>query len=69
MKGIIKFKGWSYAGSIKLRPGLLSERYRNDEGWIAEEVFSGARNKLIGLLVRDESGEALGMVKTVRDLP
>ena len=69
MTGAIEFKGWSHFRSIKLRPGLFSQVYRNSEGWTAQEVFSGPKNRPLGLIVHDEQGELIGMVKTVSDLP
>lgn len=69
MRGQLEFKGWSHFRSIKLRPGLFSNVYRNSEGWTAQEVFSGRNNRLLGLTVHDETGDSIGMVKTVQDLP
>lgn len=65
----LEFNGWRFSHNIRLRPGVISNVYRNREGWSAETMFQGSSNRYIGLIVRDEKGKSLGLVKNVSDLP
>jgi hypothetical protein len=69
MRGTITFNGWSLSSARKLRPGLYSQTYRNREGWTAVEMFAGADNHLVGIVVYDEKGKSQGTVERPSDLP
>lgn len=69
MRGTISLNGWQWAGQQKLTKGLFSDRYRNQEGWTAEQQFAGQDNHSIGLVVRDERGHIIGTVQNVQELP
>lgn len=69
MRGQITLNGWSHFRGVRLRPGLISNSYRNQEGWFAQEVFRGPKNILVGLQVLDEKNQFVGMVKSVEELP
>lgn len=69
MNGSIQLNGWSFVGSQKLKKGLVSGKYRNAEGWTAEDTFAGPKDKFIGLLIKDEKGKAIGIAPDVSQLP
>lgn len=69
MRGQLQLNGWSHFRGTRLRPGLISNVYRNQEGWMAQEVFRGKNNQCIGLQVLDEKGQFVGMVSDVASLP
>lgn len=69
MRGTIEINGWSHHRTIRLRPGLFSEVYKNREGWTAHEVFAGGNNHLLGLVVYDEKGKSQGTVQSTSELP
>ena len=66
---VVFFRGWEHSGSTRLKKGLYSNRYRNQEGWTAQEVFGGAKDNFIGLQVHDSEGQFVGMAQKVEDLP
>ena len=69
MRGQIEFNGWRLQKGNKLSPGLYSNLYINRDGWTAREIRSGQRNLILGLEIRDETGQVQGMVKNVQELP
>lgn len=69
MRGTLTINGWFFVGTVRLSKNLISNRYRNRNGWTAEEMFSGPQNKPMGLLVRDASGKTQGLVQDVSQLP
>jgi exopolysaccharide biosynthesis protein len=81
MIGTIIINGWRYAGKTFLgtilvikdnrpvRAKVFAATYVSQEGWKAQEVYGGAANNLIGLMVVDEAGKRQGMVQGLQDLP
>lgn len=60
---------WFHEGRIRLRPGLVSNLYRRQDGWMAQEMFRGPQNQFMGLLITDSAGKFVRMAKGIEDLP
>jgi hypothetical protein len=69
MRGALTFNGWQHLRGTVLRPGLISNSYRNREGWTAQEVYAGPKDRFLHLQVNDERGAFIGTVKSVAELP
>jgi hypothetical protein len=70
MKGQLSLNGWVYGRAKQIRPGLFSTHYRHEvTKWTAEELFTGRHNQRVGLLVRDEKGNSVGLVQSIKELP
>ena len=69
MRGAIRFNSWEHLRGTVLRKGLVSNSYHNSEGWTAQEVYGGPKDKLLHIAVHDESGKFVGTVKEIAELP